>query len=86
MMDYINTALIRNIITVYVVRRKGFWRDQKQSTKTELHETDEHYRFTDNCLSIGLKPTFGINTSKHGSDNIEGLLKAVGKTLLKEDF
>ena len=37
-------------------------------------------------LNTGLKPTFGVKTAKHGSDNLEGFLIAVGKTLLKEAF
>ena len=37
-------------------------------------------------LNTGLKPTFGVNTSKHESDNLEGFLTAVGKNLLKEAF
>ena len=30
-------------------------------------------------LNTGLKPTFGVKTAKHGSDNLEGFLKAVKK-------
>ena len=30
-------------------------------------------------LNTGLKPKFGIKTTKHGSDNIEGFLTAVEK-------
>ena len=37
-------------------------------------------------LNNGLKPTFGIKTAKHRSDNIEVFLTAVGKILLKEAF
>ena len=37
-------------------------------------------------LNTGLNPTSGIKKAKNGSDNIEGFLTAVGKTLLKEDF
>ena len=37
-------------------------------------------------LNTGLKPTFGIKTAKHGYDNLEVFLKAVGKTFLKEAF
>ena len=37
-------------------------------------------------LNTGLKPTFGIKTVKHESDNLEGFLTAVGKTLLEEAF
>ena len=37
-------------------------------------------------LNTGLKPTFGVKTAKHGSDNLEGFLTEVGKTLLKEAF
>ena len=29
-------------------------------------------------LNNGLKPTFGIKTAKHGYENIEGFLTAVG--------
>ena len=35
-------------------------------------------------LNTGLKPTFGLKTAKHGSDNLEGFLTAVEKTLLEE--
>ena len=35
-------------------------------------------------LNTSLNPTFGIETSKNGSDNLEGFLTAVGKTILKE--
>ena len=37
-------------------------------------------------LSKGLKPIFGLKNENHGSNNIEGFLTAVGKTLLKEAF
>ena len=37
-------------------------------------------------LNTVLKPTFGVKTAKHGSDNLEGFLTAVEKTLLKEAF
>ena len=37
-------------------------------------------------LKTGLKPKFAVKTAKHGSDNFEGYLTAVGKTLLKEAF
>ena len=37
-------------------------------------------------INTSLKPTFGINTAKHESDNLEGFVTAVGKTLLKESF
>ena len=30
-------------------------------------------------LKTGLKPTFGVNIEKHGSDNLEGFLTAAGK-------
>ena len=36
--------------------------------------------------NTGLKPTFGIKTANHGSENLEGFLTAVGKTLLEEAF
>ena len=70
-----------------MVSWKKFWRDQKQSTEPEaIEEIEEEYRFTATSLNIGLKPTFGVETAKHISDNLEGLLTAVGKTLLKEAF
>ena len=70
-----------------VVRWKEFWRDQKQSTETEVNEViEENSRFMTTGLNTGLKPTFGINTEKYGSDNLEGFLTAVEKPLLKEDF
>ena len=37
-------------------------------------------------LNTSLKPTFGVKTEKHGSDNLKVFLTAVGKTLLKEAF
>ena len=37
-------------------------------------------------LNAGLKPKFVVKTAKNGSDNLEGFLTAVGKTLLKEAF
>ena len=37
-------------------------------------------------LNTGSKPTFGVNTAKHGSDNLKGFLTAVEKTLIKEYF
>ena len=37
-------------------------------------------------LNTGLKPTFGIKTVKHGSDNLEDFLTATERTLLKEAF
>ena len=71
-----------------VVRWKEFWRDQEQSTETELNELnkEEESRFMATGLNTGLKPIFEINTVKHGSENLEGFLTAVGKTLLKEAF
>ena len=70
-----------------VVRWKEFWRDQKQSTEPEAsEEIEEESRFMATGLNTGLKPTFGVNTAKHGSDNLEGFLIAEVKTLLKEAF
>ena len=37
-------------------------------------------------LNTGSKTKFGVNTVKHGSDNLEGFLPAAGKTLLNEAF
>ena len=37
-------------------------------------------------LNTGLKPIFGLKNAKHGSNNIEGFLTAVVKTLFKEDL
>ena len=56
-----------------MVRWKEFWRDQKQSTRTELNELNketEESRFMATCLNTGLKTTFGIKTVMHGSENI----------------
>ena len=71
-----------------VVRWKEFWNDQKQSTKAELQEVNEEEdsRFKAAGLNTGFKPMFGLKTANHGSDNLEGFLIAVGKTLLKEAF
>ena len=69
-----------------VVRWKEFWRDQKQSTEPKENEIEEKSRFMATGLNIGLNPTFGVKTAKHGSDNLEGFLTAVGKTLLTEAF
>ena len=69
-----------------VVRWKEFWRDQKQSTETELQEVNEEEddsRFKATGLNTGLNSTFGLKNAKHGSDNLEGFLTAVEKTLLK---
>ena len=57
-----------------VVRWKEFWRDQKKSTETELqdvYEEEEDSIFKATSLNTGLKPTFGLKTAKHGSDNLE---------------
>ena len=40
----------------------------------------------DTALKTGLKPTFGIKTAKHVSDNLEVFLTAVEKTLIEEAF
>ena len=72
-----------------MVRWKEFCSDQKQSAKTELNELNkeiEESRFMATGLNTGLKPTLGLKTTKHGSNNLEGFLTAVGKTLLKEAF
>ena len=69
-----------------VVRWKEFWRDQIQSTENELPEEEEDTGFKATGLSTSLNPTFGLKTKNHGSDNIEGFLTAVEKTLLKEAF
>ena len=70
-----------------VVRWKEFWRNQKQSTEPEANEEiEEEYRFMATGLNTVLKTTFGLKTAKNGSDNLEGFLTAVGKTLLKEAF
>ena len=37
-------------------------------------------------LNTGLNPTFVIKTAIYGSDNLEGFLTAVEKSLLKEAF
>ena len=61
----------------------------KKSTKTErqdVNEEEENYRCMATGLNTGLKPTFGIKTTKHGSDNLEAFLTAMEKTLLKEAF
>ena len=44
-----------------MVRRKEFWRDQNQSTETELQEVnkeEEDSRFKATGLNTGLKPKF----------------------------
>ena len=62
-------------------------RDQKQSTKTEVNEViEEEYIFMATGLNTSLNPTFGVKTAKHVSDNLEGFLSAVEKTLIKEAF
>ena len=73
----------------HVVMWKESWHDQKQWTKTylqEVNEEEECSRFKASGLNTGLKPTFGFKTAKPGSDNLEGFLTAVEKTLLKEAF
>ena len=37
-------------------------------------------------LSTGLKPTFGLKTAKHGSNNLEGFLTVVGKPSSRRIF
>ena len=66
-----------------VDRWKEFWRDKK---KTELNDEDDYSRFMATGLSTGLNPIFGLKIAKQVSDNLEGLLTAVGKNLLKEAF
>ena len=68
------------------MRWKEFWRDQEQSTEPEENKIEKESRFMATGLNTGLKPTFGVKTAKHGSDNLKGFLTAVGKTLLKEVF
>ena len=64
-----------------VVTWKAFWRDQKKSTETKLCELkeEESSMFMATGLNTGLKPTFGIKTTKHVSENLEGFLTAVKK-------
>ena len=63
-----------------MVRWKGLWRDQKQSTEPEVNEfIEQNSRFITIGINNGLKPKIGVNTVKHGYDNIEGFLTAVGK-------
>ena len=72
-----------------MVRWKEFWRNQEQLTETKLqnvNEEEDDFRFKATDLDTGLKPTFGIKNVKHGSDNLEGFLTVVEKTLLKEAF
>ena len=59
---------------------RNFGATKKQYTKIELNEEEEGSRFMATCLSTGLKPTFGLKTANHGSDNLEHFLTAVGKT------
>ena len=68
-----------------VVWWKSFWCDQKQSTKNERPEEEENI-FKATGLNTGLKPTFGLKTAKHRSDNLEGFLTVVEGTLLKKAF
>ena len=66
---------------------KNFGATKQKSTEPEANEEiEEESRFMATGLNTGLKPTFGVNTAKHGSDNLEGFLTAVGKNLLKEAF
>ena len=58
-----------------MVKWKEFWRDQKKSTKTEVNKViEENSRFMTTGLNTGLKPTFGVKTGTHGSNNLESLL------------
>ena len=52
----------------------------------EVNEEEEDSIFKATGLKTILKPTFGLKTAKHGSDNLEWFLTAVEKTLLKEAF
>ena len=58
----------------------------KQSTKTEVNELNEETNASlmATCINTGLKLTFVIKTSKHGSNNLEDFLIAVKKHFLKE--
>ena len=70
-----------------MVRWKEIWCDQKQSTKTEVSQViEENSRFMTTGINTRWKPTFGVKTAKHGSDNLKGFLTAVEKTLIKESF
>ena len=60
-----------------MVRRKELLRDQKQSTKNELLEEKGDNIFKATGLSTCIKPIFGLNTVKHGSNNLEGFLTAI---------
>ena len=69
-----------------MVMWKEFWRNQNKSTNNELLKEEGDTIFKATSLSTGLKPKFGLNTAKYGSDNLECFLTAVLKNLLKEDF
>ena len=57
----------------------------KKSTNTDLFEwNDTRLKF--NGLNTSLNPTFILNTTMHGSDNLKGFLSELEITLLKEDF
>ena len=49
----------------------------------EIPKEDETI-FKADSLNNGLKPTFSLKSSKHGSETIEGVLTALERTLLKE--
>ena len=57
-----------------------FARTQKTTDNEFFEENDTIVK--SNCLNTGLKPNFGLNTPRHGSDNIEGLIIAVKINLL----
>ena len=54
----------------------------KQSTKTEVNELNEETNASlmATCINTGLKLTFVIKTSKHGSNNLEDFLIAAKNT------
>ena len=55
----------------------NFGANQKQPTKNELNEENEESIFMATGLNTGLKPDFGLKTSKRGSDNLKGFPTAV---------
>ena len=64
-----------------LIATERIWCDQKQSTETEVDEViEENSGFMNTSLNTSLKPTFGINTARHGYNSLEGFLIAVGKT------
>ena len=67
-----------------MVQWKEFWQYQKHKTTKNYLSKETEDRLIFMGLNTGVKPAFGLDTARHGSQNLNGLLDAVEITLLKE--